>query len=182
MIEWDAEREHRRKVLLSHISDTTSIDSQGKQSAELTHLADQPFASKNCLFERDLYYLFADYYLKMSSKDAAANESSKKKAQEYYIKDLCLNTRRFDSWAGLTVIEFYKIEEFITVITHPIISGEFQVFCPSRRMISIPGYSMFICQLRVSSDKRSLSIRITTHSGWNTRKSPTSCKRIVRNT
>ena len=38
-----------------------------------------------------------------------------RKAQEYYIKDLCLNTRRFDSWAGLTVIEFYKIEEFITV-------------------------------------------------------------------
>ena len=38
-----------------------------------------------------------------------------RKAQEYYIKDLCLNTRRFDSWAGLTVIEFYKIEEFVTV-------------------------------------------------------------------
>jgi hypothetical protein len=38
-----------------------------------------------------------------------------RKAQEYYIKDLCLNTKRFDSWAGLTVIEFYKIEEFITV-------------------------------------------------------------------
>ena len=36
------------------------------------------------------------------------------KAQDYYIKDLCLNTRRFDSWAGLTVIEFYKIEELIT--------------------------------------------------------------------
>ena len=30
------------------------------------------------LFEKDLYYLFADYYLKMGSKDAAANESSKK--------------------------------------------------------------------------------------------------------
>jgi hypothetical protein len=26
-----------------------------------------------------------------------------------------MNTRRFDSWAGLTVIEFSKIEEFITV-------------------------------------------------------------------
>ncbi len=41
-----------------------------------------------------------------------------RKAQEYYMKDLCLNTKRFDSWAGLTVIEFYKIEEFITVIYH----------------------------------------------------------------
>ena len=26
-----------------------------------------------------------------------------------------MNTKRFDSWAGLTVIEFAKIEELITV-------------------------------------------------------------------
>ncbi|CAF1362617.1 unnamed protein product [Rotaria sp. Silwood1] len=114
MIEWDDEREQRRKLLLSYIADAASINSQGKQSDELIHLSDQPFKSNNALFEKDLYYLFADYYLKMGSKDVVTNESSKKKAQEYYIKDLCLNTRRFDSWAGLTVIEFYKIEEFIT--------------------------------------------------------------------
>ena len=42
-------------------------------------------------------------------------DRSNRKAQVYYIKDLCMNTRRFDSWAGLTVIEFAKIEEFITV-------------------------------------------------------------------
>ncbi|CAF1186868.1 unnamed protein product [Rotaria sordida] len=114
MIEWDDEREQRRKLLLSYIADAASINSQGKQSDELIHLSDKPFKSNNALFENDLYYLFADYYLKMGSKDIVTNESSKKKAQEYYIKDLCLNTRRFDSWAGLTVIEFYKIEEFIT--------------------------------------------------------------------
>jgi hypothetical protein len=78
MIEWNDEREQRRKLLLSYISDTTSINSQGKQSDELIHLSDQLFQSNNCLFEKDLYYLFADYYLKMSSKDAATNESSKK--------------------------------------------------------------------------------------------------------
>jgi hypothetical protein len=78
MIEWDDEREQRRKLLLSHISDTTSINSQGKQSDELIHLSDKSFQSNSCLFEKDLYYLFADYYLKMSSKDAAANESAKK--------------------------------------------------------------------------------------------------------
>lgn len=38
------------------------------------------------------------------------------------MKDLCLNTRRFDSWAGLTVIEFAKIEEFVTVISRDILS------------------------------------------------------------
>ncbi|CAF3417791.1 unnamed protein product, partial [Rotaria sp. Silwood2] len=114
MIEWDDEREQRRKLLLSYIADAASINSQGKQSDELIHLSDKPFKSNNALFEKDLYYLFADYYLKMGSKDVVTNESSKKKAQEYYIKDLCLNTKRFDSWAGLTVIEFYKIEEFVT--------------------------------------------------------------------
>ncbi|CAF4481907.1 unnamed protein product [Rotaria socialis] len=114
MIEWNDEREQRRKILLSHIADAASINSQGKQSEELIHLSAKQFKSNNSLFEKDLYYLFADYYLKMGSKDAVTNESSKKKAQEYYIKDLCLNTKRFDSWAGLTVIEFYKIDEFIT--------------------------------------------------------------------
>jgi len=78
MIEWDDEREQRRKVLLTYISDATSINSQGKQSDELIHLSDKPFQVNNCLLEKDLYYLFADYYLKMGSKDAAANESSKK--------------------------------------------------------------------------------------------------------
>jgi hypothetical protein len=47
MIEWDDEREHRRKLLLSYVSDATAINSQGKQSDELAHLADQPFKSKN---------------------------------------------------------------------------------------------------------------------------------------
>lgn len=78
MIEWNDEREQRRKQLLVYISDTTSINSQGKQSEQLIHLSDEAFQINNCLFERDLYYLFADYYLKMSSKDAAANESAKK--------------------------------------------------------------------------------------------------------
>ncbi len=78
MIEWDDEREQRRKLLLSYISDATSINSQGKQSDELIHLSDKDFQLNNSLFEKDLYYLFADYYLKMGSKDAAANESSKK--------------------------------------------------------------------------------------------------------
>ncbi|CAF0807573.1 unnamed protein product [Adineta ricciae] len=114
MIEWDDEREHRRKLLISYVSDATSINSQGKQSEELLHLSDKPFTANNALFEKDLYYLFADYHLKMGSKDAVSNESSNKKAQEYYIKDLCMNTKRFDSWAGLTVIEFAKIEELIT--------------------------------------------------------------------
>ncbi|CAF3731179.1 unnamed protein product [Adineta steineri] len=114
MIGWDDEREHRRKLLVTYISDATSINSQGKQSDELTHLSDKPFKSNNALFEKDLYYLFADYHLKMGSKDTTTNDSSNKKAQEYYTKDLCMNTRRFDSWAGLTVIEFAKIEEFIT--------------------------------------------------------------------
>lgn len=78
MIEWDAEREQRRQLLISYISDATSINSQGQQSDELMHLSEKPFQSNNSLFERDLYYLFADYYLKMASKDAAANESSNK--------------------------------------------------------------------------------------------------------
>lgn len=78
MIEWDTEREQRRQLLVSYISDATSINSQGQQSEELTHLSDQSFQSNNSLFEKDLYYLFADYYLKMASKDAAANESSNK--------------------------------------------------------------------------------------------------------
>ena len=47
MIEWDDEREERRKLLLAHIADTTSVDSQGKQSEELTHLTDTAFKSKN---------------------------------------------------------------------------------------------------------------------------------------
>ena len=47
MIEWDDEREERRKLLLAHMADTTSIDSQGKQSDELTHLTDMPFKCKN---------------------------------------------------------------------------------------------------------------------------------------
>ncbi|UJR09056.1 hypothetical protein I4U23_013304 [Adineta vaga] len=114
MIEWNDEREHRRKLLISYVSDATSINSQGKQSEELSHLSDKPFKTNNALFEKDLYYLFADYHLKMGSKDASTNDSSNKKAQEYYIKDLCMNTKRFDSWAGLTVIEFAKIEELIT--------------------------------------------------------------------
>ncbi|CAF1284573.1 unnamed protein product [Adineta ricciae] len=114
MIEWDDERERRRKLLISYVSDATSINNQGKQSEELLHLSDKPFTANNALFEKDLYYLFADYHLKMGSKDAVSNESSNKKAQEYYIKDLCMNTKRFDSWAGLTVIEFAKIEELIT--------------------------------------------------------------------
>jgi hypothetical protein len=47
MIEWDDEREQRRKLLLAHISDATSINSQGKQSDELIHLSDKPFKSNN---------------------------------------------------------------------------------------------------------------------------------------
>lgn len=78
MIEWNDEREQRRKQLLAYIADTTSINSQGKQSEQLIHLSDTPFQANNCLFEKDLYYLFADYYLKMSTKDAATNESAKK--------------------------------------------------------------------------------------------------------
>jgi len=113
MIDWNDEREQRRKRLCDLISDATSINSQGKQIDELIQLSAKPFQSNNTLFEKDLYYLFADYYLKMPSKDASSNDTAKKKAQEYYLKDLCLNTRRFDSWAGLTVIEFAKIEEFI---------------------------------------------------------------------
>ena len=47
MIEWDDEREHRRKLLISYISDATSINSQGKQSDALTDLSDKPFQSNN---------------------------------------------------------------------------------------------------------------------------------------
>ncbi|CAF1081361.1 unnamed protein product, partial [Didymodactylos carnosus] len=63
--------------------------------------------------ERDLYYLLADYYLKMSSNDVAKTEISRKKARDYYIKDLCFNPTRFDSWAGLTVIKFSEIEKIV---------------------------------------------------------------------
>lgn len=47
MIEWDDEREERRKLLLSYIADASSINSQGKQSDELIHLSDQRFKLKN---------------------------------------------------------------------------------------------------------------------------------------
>ena len=47
MIEWDDEREQRRKRLLSYIADATSINNQGKQTDELIHLSDAPFKSNN---------------------------------------------------------------------------------------------------------------------------------------
>lgn len=78
MIEWNDEREQRRKRLCDLISDATSINSQGKQIDELIHLSEKPFQSNNTLFEKDLYYLFADYYLKMPSKDASSNDTAKK--------------------------------------------------------------------------------------------------------
>jgi hypothetical protein len=104
-----------------------------------------------------------------------------RKAQDYYIKDLCLNTRRFDSWAGLTVIEFYKIEELIMVRRTFTFLSLSEMLDVSRRMISILVSSIFTWQRRVTFVKLSPSTVTIIHSGWNMPRSPTFSNPTVPN-
>ncbi|KAL3843014.1 hypothetical protein ACJMK2_020975 [Sinanodonta woodiana] len=57
---------------------------------------------------KELYYLLADYYLKVN-KEAG-------KAIKFYLHDLCVNPTRLDSWAGMALARMSQLEQKLSSI------------------------------------------------------------------
>ncbi|KAL8594874.1 hypothetical protein ACOMHN_016115 [Nucella lapillus] len=61
-----------------------------------------PNFSSSCIILKGLYYLLADYYFKNKEQT---------KAIRFYTYDVCFNSERFDSWAGLALAKMYQLEQ-----------------------------------------------------------------------
>ncbi|XP_076450993.1 uncharacterized protein LOC143286923 isoform X2 [Babylonia areolata] len=61
-----------------------------------------PNYTSSCIILQEIYYLLADYYFKNKEQT---------KAIKFYTYDVCFNSSRFDSWAGLALAKMYQLEQ-----------------------------------------------------------------------
>ena len=58
-------------------------------------------SAEDSLVLKDIFYLLADFNFKTRELE---------KAMLFYMKDLCFNSKRFDSWAGMALASSNKLE------------------------------------------------------------------------